>query len=83
MNIPSCILKASMQALGKEKIVFIYSSLISILFTVLIYIFVCIFSYGLNSIYIGLMFNYLILSVLLFKEFIITKEDLIYNYNNL
>ncbi|MEG1424018.1 MAG: MATE family efflux transporter [Peptostreptococcaceae bacterium] len=70
MNIPSCILKTSMQALGKEKIIFIYSSLISIFSTVLIYILVCILGYRLNGIYIGLMFNYLLLSVILFKEFI-------------
>ena len=69
MNIPSCVLKSSMQALGKEKIVFIYSSLISIFSTVLIYVLVCIFNYGLNSIYLGLTFNYLILSILLFKKF--------------
>lgn len=75
MNIPSCILKSSMQALGREKIVFIYSSLISIFSTILIYVLVCIFNYRLNSIYLGLMFNYLILSILLFKEFNIIKFD--------
>lgn len=80
INIPSCILKTSMQALGKEKIVFIYSSVISIFATVLIYVFVCILGYGLNSIYIGLMINYLILSILLLKKFNIIKENLISKY---
>lgn len=80
INIPSCILKTSMQALGKEKIVFIYSSVISIFATVLIYVSVCILGYGLNSIYIGLMINYLILSILLLKKFNIIKENLISKY---
>lgn len=71
MNIPSCILKFSMQALGEEKIVFIYSSIISILSTLLIYIFVCILNRGLNSVYIGLMMNYLALTIVLLRTFYI------------
>ena len=81
MNIPSGILKCSIQALGKEKIVFIYSAIISILSTLLIYVFVCIFNYGLNSIYIGLMINYSILSMILFKEFNMLRQKLIAKYS--
>lgn len=73
MNIPSCILKFSIQALGKENIVFIYSSITSIFSTLLIYILVCILNGGLNSVYIGLMINYLTLTILLLREFYITR----------
>lgn len=73
MNIPSCILKFSIQALGKENIVFIYSSITSIFSTLLIYILVCILNGGLNSVYIGLMINYLTLTILLLRELYITR----------
>lgn len=74
MNIPGCILKSSMQALREEKIVFIYSTITSLFFTLLIYIFVCILNYGLNSVYIGLMMNYLFLTIVLLRKFYISKK---------
>lgn len=74
MNIPSCVLKSSMQALGEEKIVFIYSSISSILCTVLIYILACKLDGGLGSVYLGLMINYLILSFILIRKFYISKK---------
>lgn len=81
MNIPSCVLKFSLQALGEEKIVFVYSSIASIFSTALIYILVCILNGGLNSVYIGLMMNYLILSVVLLRKFYITKKSFIVKYS--
>lgn len=73
MNIPSCVLKYSIQALGGEKFVFIGSTIVSILSTLLIYIFVYIFDYRLNSVYIGLIINYLVLSVIFLKKFRIIR----------
>ena len=81
MNIPSCILKFSMQALGEEKVVFVYSSIISILSTFLIYILACMLNGGLNSVYIGLMINYSILTVVLLKKFYVTKKSFIVKYS--
>ncbi|MBQ3420316.1 MAG: MATE family efflux transporter [Romboutsia sp.] len=80
INIPSCILKSSMQALGEEKVVFIYSSIISILSTFLIYILVCILNGGLNSVYTGLMINYSVLTAVLLKRFYMTKKRFIVKY---
>lgn len=81
MNIPSCILKFSMQALGEEKIVFAYSSITSIFSILLIYLLVSILNRGLNSVYIGLMMNYLILTVVLLKKFYITKKIFMIKYS--
>ena len=80
INIPSCILKSSMQALGEEKVVFIYSSIISILSTFLIYILVCVLNGGLNSVYTGLMINYSVLTAVLLKRFYMTKNRFIVKY---
>lgn len=77
MHIPICILKSSMQALGEEKVVFIYSSMILIFSTMLIYILVFTLNGGLSSVYTGIMINYLILSVVLFKRFNIAKNSFI------
>ena len=81
INIPSCILKSSMQALVEEKVVFIYSSIISILSTFLIYILVCILNGGLNSVYTGLMINYSVLTIILLKRFYMTKNRFIVKYS--
>lgn len=72
-QIPSGILKYSLQALGKEKLVFIYSSISSIFSTALIYVSVFKFNGGLNSVYIGLMINYLFLNFNFIRNFLMTK----------
>nr|WP_270647173.1 MATE family efflux transporter [Paeniclostridium hominis] len=70
MNIPKTILTYSLQALNKEKLVFAYSYVISILSMVLIYLLVKLTNLKLNSIYLGNMICYTILSLFLCKEFI-------------
>ena len=70
MNIPKTILTYSLQALNKEKLVFAYSSIISIIIMVLIYLLVKLTNLKLNSIYLGNMICYTILSLFLYKEFI-------------
>ena len=70
MNTPKTILTYSLQALNKEKLVFAYSSVISIISMVLIYLLVKLTNLKLNSIYLGNMICYTILSLFLYKEFI-------------
>lgn len=70
MNIPKTILTYSLQSLNKEKLVFAYSSIISIISMVLIYLLVKLTNLKLNSIYLGNMLCYAILILFLYKEFI-------------
>ena len=70
MNIPKTILTYSLQALNKEKLVFAYSSIISIVSIVFIYLLVDLTNLKLNSVYFGNMICYTVLSLFFYKEFI-------------
>lgn len=78
VNVPSCVLKYSIQALGGEKFVFFVTSIISILSMMLIYIFVCILHYKFNSVYIGLMINYIALNLVFYRKFKYFKSNIEY-----
>lgn len=75
INIPSCILKFSLQALGDEKIVFMYSTLASFISTALIYILVYKLNGNLNSVYLGVSINYIILSISLYYRLYSTRKN--------
>lgn len=63
LNIPATIYKYCLQGIGDEKWVFLSSILINIINIGLIYIFGIKINMKLNGVYLGLMINYLILTV--------------------